>query len=78
MLVTESAATDDSNKSRTLATCPSSSGITKQQSARLHLAVNAGRLGYNYQPTTTARTSRAESTRYSSPAYLTSVPPYLE
>src|SRR5215213_7902025 len=26
----------------------------------------------------TARTSRAESTRYSSPAYLTSVPPYLE
>ena len=26
----------------------------------------------------TARTSRAESTRYSSPAYLTSVPPYFE
>src|SRR6185369_2257719 len=26
----------------------------------------------------TARTSRAESTRYSSPEYLTSVPPYLE
>src|SRR3712207_1512813 len=27
---------------------------------------------------TTASRSRAESTRYSSPAYLTSVPPYLE
>ena len=38
-------------------------------------AVDTDRLVYFSM---TARTSRAESTRYSSPAYLTSVPPYFE
>ena len=51
------------------------SGGREPTTPRLRVSA-AGACRYGYF-SMTARTSRAERTRYSSPAYLTSVPPYL-
>ena len=53
-------------------------GPANRSGAVAQLSMSSVRRLDNGHFSMTARTSRAESTRYSSPAYLTSVPPYLE